>query len=137
MNITGILETCIYAEDLAASEAFYGKLPGLELVSKEPGRHLFYRCGESMLLIFNPAHTSAEQTEVGGSIIPLHGAQGASHIAFSIDESELKLWREFLKKENIGVESEVRWPNGSVSIYFRDPAGNSLEIVSPDIWNRS
>lgn len=137
MKITGILETCIYAEDLDAAEEFYGKLPGLEPVSKEPGRHLFYRCGESMLLIFNPANTSAEQTEVNGNMIPLHGPEGPGHIAFSIKESDLGKWREFLKTHGIAIESEVTWPNGSVSIYFRDPAGNSLEIVNPGIWKES
>jgi len=134
MKITGILETCMYAEDLTAAEAFYGLLPGLEPVSKEPGRHLFYRCGESMLLIFNPTHTSTEQTSVGGQDIPLHGPKGPGHIAFSIEGNEVEEWKEFLKKKSIIIESEITWPNGSVSIYFRDPAGNSLEIVSPDIW---
>ncbi len=137
MKITGILETCIYAEDLAAAEAFYGLLPGLEPVSKEPGRHLFYRCGESMLLIFNPAHTSSEQTYVKVQNIPLHGSKGPGHLAFSIEGKDVEEWKEFLKKKSISIESEITWPNGSVSIYFRDPAGKSLEIVSPDIWKNT
>ncbi|MCC5941317.1 MAG: VOC family protein [Balneolaceae bacterium] len=135
MKITGILETCIYADDLDKTKHFYDQLPGLEFVTYEPDRHIFYRCGESMLLIFNPAHTSAEQTEVNGNIIPLHEAKGSAHIAFSIRDEELQQWKAFLDKTNISIESEVTWPNGAVSIYFRDPAGNSLEIVSPKIWN--
>ena len=36
----------------------------------------------------------------------------------------------------IGVEIEVDylWPGGGRSIYFRDPAGNSLEFAEPSIW---
>ena len=54
---TGILETVLYARDLAAAEAFYGGVLGLEPFAKQPERHLFYRCGGQMLLIFNPVAT--------------------------------------------------------------------------------
>ena len=26
------------------------------------------------------------------------------------------------------------WPNGARSLYFRDPAGNSVEIAEPRLW---
>jgi catechol 2,3-dioxygenase-like lactoylglutathione lyase family enzyme len=38
---------------------------------------------------------------------------------------------------HITIEAEVTWPNGGRSLYFRDPAGNSLEIASPSIWGLS
>lgn len=135
MKISEILETCLYAEDLTLAKSFYAKLPGIELVSEEEGRHVFFRCGDGMLLIFNPDHTSTEQTQINDSRIPLHGTKGEGHIAFSIEESDLDKWKEFLTDNHIPIESEVEWPNGSVSLYFRDPAGNSLELVSPKIWN--
>jgi hypothetical protein len=28
----------------------------------------------------------------------------------------------------------VEWPGGGRSIYFRDPAGNSVELGTPAIW---
>lgn len=134
MKISGILETCLYAENLDEIEAFYSALPGIEFVSKEEGRHVFFKCGDGMLLIFNPDHTAAIQTEINGSKIPLHGAKGDGHIAFGIQKEELDNWKDFFQQNKIHIESEVVWPNGSVSLYFRDPAGNSLELVSPDIW---
>ncbi len=134
MDITGIIETCLYAEDLSAAKHFYQGLPGITLVSEENGRHLFFRCANQMLLIFNPRHTSKEQTEVNGSIIPLHGAIGAIHIAFKIEKDTLDNWKALLREKEIEIESEVKWPNGSASVYFRDPAGNSLEIVEPGLW---
>lgn len=134
MKITEILETCLYAENLDKAKRFYSALPGIELLSEEPGRHIFFRCGNGMLLIFNPKHTSTEQTEISNSKIPLHGSKGEGHIAFSIDEDDLHQWRQFLINNDIPIESEVTWPGGSVSLYFRDPAGNSLELVSPSIW---
>ena len=32
------------------------------------------------------------------------------------------------------IEQAVEWPQGGRSLYFRDPAGNSLEVASPRIW---
>ena len=134
IKLTGILETCLYVDDLSAAEQFYSTLPGLELISKEEGRHLFYRCNRNMLLLFNPKHTANEQTEVNGDPIPLHGAEGGGHIAFSVNGEQINEWKEFLEANQIEIESEVTWPQGSVSLYFRDPAGNSLEVVSRALW---
>lgn len=134
MKISGILETCLYAKDLEKAKSFYSALPGIEFLSEEPNRHIFFRCSRSMLLIFNPDHTSAKQTEVDGQQIPLHGTIGEGHVAFSIDETNLNKWRQFFEENEIPIESEVTWPNGFVSLYFRDPSGNSLELVNPSIW---
>lgn len=135
MKISGILETCLYAENLNEAKLFYSVFPGIEFISEETGRHVFFKCGDAMLLIFNPNHTSIKQTQINNSSIPLHGAKGEGHIAFSMNEKDLDEWREFLSDNRIPVESEVTWPNDSVSLYFRDPAGNSLELVSPKIWD--
>ena len=31
-------------------------------------------------------------------------------------------------------EREISWPLGGRSVYFRDPAGNSVEYVEGQIW---
>ena len=55
---SGILEACLYAPDLNAAENFYREVLGLEVYSRDPGRDVFFRCGQGMFLIFNPAQTS-------------------------------------------------------------------------------
>lgn len=132
--IQGVLETCLYAADLEMAELFYGGLLGLELIAREPGRHLFFRCGEGMFLLFNPVCTCTEQTYVAGARIPLHGAQGAGHAAFRVSESALPDWRDRLRQAGVAIESEVTWPNGGHSLYCRDPAGNSIELATPALW---
>ena len=82
-----------------------------------------------MLLIFNPLHTAHEQTEVNGQPIPLHGAVGDGHVAFAISQEEMPGWRNKLAEFEIEIESEVHWPNGAVSIYFRDPLGLLIELA--------
>jgi catechol 2,3-dioxygenase-like lactoylglutathione lyase family enzyme len=134
MRIQKILETCIYAEDMDAAASFYGEMLELEQISSEENRHIFYKCGDGMLLIFNPGHTSNEQTYVDGSPVPLHGAKGPVHLAFAVEENDLHKWKKRLAFYDIEIESEVNWPNGCKSIYFRDPSGNSIELVSSGLW---
>lgn len=55
--IEGILETALYADDLDAAEAFYGGILGLETITRQANRHVFFRCGPGVLLIFNPKET--------------------------------------------------------------------------------
>ncbi len=51
--IEGILETALYADDLDAAEAFYGDVLGLARSVAAANRHVFFRCGPGVLLIFN------------------------------------------------------------------------------------
>ena len=130
----GILETALYAADLDAAEAFYGGVLGLEKVSRQGNRHLFYRCGAGMLLIFNPAET-ARPVPAGALPVPSHGATGPGHVCFRVRGEQIDGIVERLQASNVPVESDFLWPNGARSIYFRDPAGNSLECAEPRLWN--
>ncbi len=134
MKINQIVETCLYAEDLEAAGDFYEQILGLRPVVIEKGRHVFFRCGDGMLLIFNPDHTANVQTDMNGDPIPLHGARGPGHVAFSVHKNKFDEWRTYLQQNNVEIESEVTWPNGAQSIYFRDTARNSVELIHSDIW---
>ncbi|MCH8127682.1 VOC family protein [candidate division KSB1 bacterium] len=129
MKVNQILETCLYVDDLDAAKDFYTVVLGLKVYSRSENRHLFFRCGNQMLLLFNPGETSKKITEV-----PVHGANGPGHVAFQIKASEISAWRDHLKQNDVEIESEIDWPKGGYSIYFRDPAGNSLELASVGIW---
>jgi catechol 2,3-dioxygenase-like lactoylglutathione lyase family enzyme len=43
-------------------------------------------------------------------------------------------WRRRIEGHGVVIEKEVGWPRGGRSIYFRDPAGNSVELVTPGLW---
>lgn len=129
MRARAVLETCLYVDDLIAAEDFYRRVLGLELVSVQPDRHCFFRCGSGMLLLFRPAASRQSDGE-----IPAHGAQGPGHVAFAAQPDELLAWRIWLRSQQVPIEQEVEWPSGGHSIYFRDPAGNSLELATPRLW---
>src|SRR5690554_1461207 len=97
-RVEGVLETVLYAADLDKAEAFYTGLLGLELRSKEAGRHLFYYCGGQMLLIFNPAVTSRPSAN-SRLPVPPHGAEGPGHACFRAGRDDLLAWRNRLQRE--------------------------------------
>jgi len=134
MTISRVLESCLYATNLDAAERFYVDVLGLERFSSAPGRHVFFRCGDGMFLVFNPLRTSAEASLVNGAVVPTHGATGPGHVAFAIPDADIPTWRARLASAGVAIESEVSWPRGGRSIYVRDPAGNCVELASPKLW---
>ncbi len=129
-----ILETALYVNDLDKAEVFYSGVLGLSRIGRQAGRHVFFRCGEAVLLIFNPETTNLQPSEVGGMQVPLHGTRGAGHMAFRVTASDFSDWRKRLAEYGVAIEVEISWPGGGQSIYFRDPAGNSLELATPQVW---
>jgi catechol 2,3-dioxygenase-like lactoylglutathione lyase family enzyme len=123
-----VLETVLYADDLAAAERFYGEILGLQLDSRKDGVFAFFRLGDGMLLLFRAE--AAQRNDM----LPAHGASGPGHVCFAVPEAALDGWKARLQERGVAVEHEQAWPRGSRSFYFRDPAGNSLEIASPKIW---
>jgi catechol 2,3-dioxygenase-like lactoylglutathione lyase family enzyme len=135
MKLDGVLEAVLYCDDLDVAEAFYTDVLGLERIGARAGRHVFFRCRDTVVLLFDPETTSTVPTEVGDSTIPLHGARGEGHLAFRCSLDRIDAWRDHLTAHDVRIESDVRWSRGGRSIYFRDPAGNSLEIASPELWD--
>ena len=99
----GLLEACLYARDLDAAENFYRKVLGLEVYSRDPGRDVFFRCGQGMFLVFNPGQTSRN----GNSGVPRHGATGPGHIAFRVEDEEVEDWKAHLRAQGVEIEKEL------------------------------
>jgi catechol 2,3-dioxygenase-like lactoylglutathione lyase family enzyme len=127
-SIDRVLETILYVDDLDAAERFYGEVLGLELDSRKDGLFVFFRCGDGMLLLFEPEAAST------GRNVPAHGARGPGHACFAVAEDALPAWQARLAAAGVAIEQEMSWPRGGHSFYFRDPAGNSLELATPRIW---
>ena len=129
MKLKAIIETAIYVDDLDAAEDFYRNILCLQVIGKEPGRHVFFRVGESSVLLAFLADATLK-----GDQLPPHGATGPGHFALGIGAESFDSWRQFLQGHGVTIEKEVEWPKGGRSIYFRDPAGNLVELVTPGVW---
>ena len=128
MQPSRIFETVLYAEDLAAAEKFYGGALGLEVIGRSELAAVF-KCGGGVLIVFDP-----RKTVVPGREVPSHGTSGAGHVAFTAKPENLDAWRTQLREAGIPIEQERDWPEGGRSIYFRDPAGNVVELAPPTLW---
>ena len=130
----GILEVALYADDLKAAERFYSEVLGLQLVRREPSKFVFYRCGNQMLLIFRPDASNRRPLMGARLPVPPHGAKGPGHICFRMLAEDFPRWLAHFRLHRIHIEADFRWPGGARSVYFRDPAGNSLEFAEPRLW---
>jgi catechol-2,3-dioxygenase len=132
MKVNKVIETCIYSYDLESMRKFYVDILGLLPIEEERDKFIFLKAGKSMLLIFNPARTSVDNNS-----LPTHGAMtppSMIHFAMEIKEEEYQDWNKLLSKNSISIEKKVDWKNKAKSLYFRDPAGNLIELITPGEW---
>jgi catechol 2,3-dioxygenase-like lactoylglutathione lyase family enzyme len=136
--VLGTLESALYAADLDAARAFWEGVMGFDAFQLVPGRHVFFRIMQGpqpqVLLVFNPSATETGPARNAIFPVPPHGARGPSHFCLAVDPGCLDDWRAYLEGQGIAIEADFRWPQGQRSVYFRDPAGNSIELADPSIW---
>jgi catechol 2,3-dioxygenase-like lactoylglutathione lyase family enzyme len=123
-----IKETCLYVQNLDATEAFYHGLLDLPVIHRSEERHVLFRVGSSVLLCFIAAATEAEET------LPPHFAEGKQHLAFQCAPEEYSAWKAKLQGAGIAITHEQVWPGGYESCYFEDPDGHVLEVVPAGVW---
>ena len=132
MKINKVIETCIYSSDLRSMKKFYVGILGLSIIHEEEDKLIFLKAGKSVLLIFDPLRTS-----INNDKLPTHGAitpPSSIHFAMEIEEQEYQLCKELLVRNGIAIEKEVKWNWNTKSLYFRDPSGNLVELITPGGW---
>jgi len=132
-DVRGILETALYVRDLRLSAEFYQRVVGARVIFDTEKLVALNIAGRSVLLLFKEGATGEPAVTPGG-VIPPHRGAGPTHFAFSIDKDDVAAWRQYLVAQSVDIESEVKWPGGAVSIYFRDPDGNLVELITPGFW---
>jgi catechol 2,3-dioxygenase-like lactoylglutathione lyase family enzyme len=131
--IDRILETTLYVADLDRSFEFYQRVFGFPAVDAgDRLRALNIRGSQILLLCRTGQCTEASLKETG--TIPGHDGGGQIHLAFAIAGQEFETWRTWLTDQNVSIESTMDWPRGGRSLYFRDPDGHLLELVTPGTW---
>jgi len=132
-RINGIVETCLYSDDLARSVRFYKNQLGLLLLESGERLCVFSVADRQVLLIFRSGGTMMPLPTPGG-MIPPHDAAGQLHLAFAVSKEDFAKWEKHLVGRDIAIESKVSWPTGGQSIYFRDPDNHLVELATPGIW---
>jgi catechol 2,3-dioxygenase-like lactoylglutathione lyase family enzyme len=132
-KLGSVLETALYVDDLARASAFYREVLALEALTSDSRFSAFDVGGRSVLLLFRRGATLETVTLPGGTIPP-HDGSGPIHVAFSVDADELPAWEKRLNDHGVAIEGRTAWPRGGHSVYFRDPDGHLLELVTPGVW---
>lgn len=132
-KLTRILETALYVDDVPLARTFYESILGLSPLLETPTLVAYDVGGQSVLLIFARGGSLRTQTLPGGTIPP-HDGSGPIHMCFAIDTGELQPWEVRLGERAVAIEGRTKWPRGGESIYFRDPDGHLLEMMTPGGW---
>ncbi|MCV6575821.1 MAG: VOC family protein [Cohaesibacter sp.] len=132
-RIKGVLETPVYVDDMAKAKAFYADILGLE-VMVESQRICAYDVAPGQVLIAFLRGVCDQDSLVNGDVVPGHRMDGIGHFAFRIESEDLQAWRLYLQEHEIALDSEVCWPGGGQSLYFRDPFGNVVELGTAGVW---
>ena len=132
--VNRVLETALYVDDIARSAEFYISLFGFPVIVRDDSRICALDVSaQQVFLLFRKGSTLEPYQSESGTIPPHHG-EGNLHVAFAIAADQYDAWKDRLGSMNIPVESEVRWPLGGRSLYFRDPDGHCVELATPGTW---
>ena len=105
-NLTGILETVLYVDNLERSLRFYRDLFNFTVVATNERLVALIPGDHDILLLFSRDQCGTDLPTPGG-VIPRHRAKGDQHLAFSIPKSAVDEWKDRLSAKDITIESEV------------------------------
>ena len=129
--IKGLYEAHLPVSDLESSILFYQNL-GLDIAYKKDKLAFFWIVkGESWLGLWE-----CEKVE-----IPYHPS--IRHIAFRVEKEDIILAKRWLSEKGIAIRTSFGFdehgqplvlpnnPHAHAAIYFDDPDGNSIELITP------
>ncbi len=134
LRINGVVETILYSERLAETTAFYRGVLDLTVIGGDGVRFQALDAGAGRVLLLFRRGATLEPVAVTGGVIPPHDGAGPQHIGLGIAAGDYDGWKARLAAHGVAIESEARWERGGRSLYFRDPDGHLVELVTPGIW---
>jgi len=131
--LQGLVETCLYVSDVSRSRDFYTKVFGFEPMGGDDRIQPLNVSPGQVLILFRRKGT-LEPVPLAGSFIPPHDGSGEQHFAFGVADETFEDWKIYLEGLHIDIESELAWPQGGHSLYFRDPDRLLVELITNGVW---
>ncbi|MGN6277177.1 MAG: VOC family protein [Sphingomonas sp.] len=133
LRIDGLLETALYADDMARSVAFFRDVLGLAVMLDSERLTAFDAGRQGVLLVFARGKSVEDMVSERG-VVPGHDGRGPLHMAFAIAEDSYEAWHARLTNAGVTMRGEMHWSRGGRSLYFEDPDGHVLELATPGLW---
>lgn len=131
--ISGVVETGLYVDDLGRARAFYEGVLGLKPMVADD-RFCAYEAGPGSVLLLFLRGATLDPVIMAEGAIPPHDGHGPLHYALGIPATAMEQWRQHLGVQGVAIEGRVEWKGGGVSLYFRDPDQNLVELATPGLW---
>ena len=129
-GVSGVLETALYYPHSRKEQVlrFYDETLGMRRVAGwDDGTA--YRLGAGVLLLFDRDLVAKRDGPVAD-----HGAEGRGHVCLLGELGRYDSLRERLLRGGVEITHDHEWSAGKRSFYFKDPAGNLLEVADSDLW---
>lgn len=117
----GVRHVAIYVRDLAACEAFYVDLLGMDVEWRPDDRNIYLTSGGDNLAL-HQAETNQQRDEA---------TQRLDHIGIMVASSErVDEWFQWMKEHDVAVRTEPKTHrDGARSFYCYDPDGTLLQFI--------
>src|SRR5258707_6125546 len=94
-SLNGVVETCLYSDNLPRAVRFYKDQLGLRLLESGERLCVFSVADKQVLLIFRSGGAMKPIPTPGG-MIPPHEASGQLHLAFAVSKEDFAVWERHL-----------------------------------------
>ena len=123
MHIQGLDHFGIDVRNLAKAEDFYCGVLGLQL-DRRLGDQILMRCGNQMLALFERPDLPPPDP------VTIRNPLGKSHHAFLVSEADFAEAQRRFAERAVPCHTPIHWGDHEC-LYFLDPDGNLLELVTP------
>jgi len=131
-----IVETCLYVTNVDRAAEWYSRIFGFRIIFAQEDRLRALEVADDQVLLLFKEKATLSPITIEGGVIPSHDGSGPMHIAFAMRTEDAERWESHLTSHNVAVESRVPWGDNDKSLYFRDPDGHAVELITGDYWRR-
>ncbi len=130
-EVTGIIESVIYVDEMQRSVEFYERV--FEFPREYASdRITALRVASRQILLVMQRGASLKPSVMSFGTIPPSDARGHQHLAFGIPPSQFDQWLTRLEVHGVAIENRLDWPEGGQSLYIRDPDDHCIELKTSD-----
>jgi catechol 2,3-dioxygenase-like lactoylglutathione lyase family enzyme len=118
----GLRHLALNVRDLEAMKRFYVELLGFDIEWEPDPDNVYLSSGIDNLALHRSTAPTADDSTTGGAL---------DHLGFIVrTPGDVDRWAAFLESRGVAIDARPRTHrDGARSCYFKDPDGNSVQII--------